>query len=56
MNELYFPRNRISIQGFGETKPVHSNDSEEGKALNRRIELVIDRDISEVPELIDLLK
>ena len=32
---------RLSFKGYGETKPVDSNDSEEGKALNRRTEFVI---------------
>lgn len=32
-------RNRLSSQGYGASKPIASNDSEEGKALNRRVEL-----------------
>jgi len=30
---------RLKAEGFGETKPVASNDTEEGRAANRRIEL-----------------
>lgn len=30
---------RIAIAGLGETKPVASNDTEEGRAQNRRVEL-----------------
>jgi len=32
---------RLSYTGFGETKPVASNDSEEGRKQNRRTEFVI---------------
>ena len=32
---------RISTRGAGETQPVASNDSDEGRALNRRVELSI---------------
>ena len=32
---------RITAKGFGETKPVGSNDTDEGKQLNRRVEFTI---------------
>ncbi|HRX28268.1 MAG TPA: OmpA family protein [Saprospiraceae bacterium] len=32
---------RIGTKGFGEANPVASNDTEEGKAQNRRIEVVV---------------
>ena len=32
-------KDRLSYRGFGENNPVASNDSEEGRALNRRTEL-----------------
>lgn len=33
--------NKFSIAGYGEYRPVASNDSEGGKAKNRRVEMVI---------------
>jgi len=35
------PQGTISAQGFGETRPVASNDTPQGKAKNRRVEIVI---------------
>ena len=32
--------NRLASKGFGESKPVNSNDTPEGKAANRRVEFV----------------
>lgn len=33
---------RITAQGFGETRPVDTNDTDEGRRLNRRVEMIID--------------
>ncbi|MCW3117580.1 MAG: glycine zipper protein [Chitinophagaceae bacterium] len=32
---------RITIKGFGETAPKYSNDAEDGRALNRRVDFLI---------------
>ena len=34
---------RVSAQGFGDTQPIASNATADGKALNRRVEVVIQR-------------
>ncbi len=33
--------NRLSVQGFGETRPIASNRSEEGRRRNRRIDFAV---------------
>ena len=33
---------RITAQGFGETQPIASNDTREGRAMNRRIDVVLE--------------
>jgi len=33
--------NRLEFKGFGMAKPVDSNDSEQGRARNRRTEILI---------------
>jgi chemotaxis protein MotB len=42
------PASRMRVQGFAETKPRVPNDSNANRALNRRVEIIIDlRDASE---------
>ena len=41
LNTLRIPASRISAVGFGETEPVASNETPEGRAANRRIDVLI---------------
>jgi chemotaxis protein MotB len=41
LTEKGVPQSMISTQGFGEERPVASNDTAEGRAKNRRVEIVI---------------
>ena len=36
--EMDIAENRLNTQGFGEAKPISDNNSDEGKATNRRVE------------------
>ncbi len=42
--EAGFPPERLSAASYGSTRPIASNDTEEGRRKNRRIELVIEFD------------
>ena len=38
---LDVPKERLSATGFGDTKPARPNDTPEGRAYNRRVEILI---------------
>ena len=42
---------KIAAAGYGEYDPVASNDTEEGKALNRRIEIILMPNLDELPQI-----
>jgi len=33
---------RVTVSGFADTKPLDTNDTAEGRARNRRIEIIVD--------------
>jgi outer membrane protein OmpA-like peptidoglycan-associated protein len=37
----HIPSERLTARGYGETKPVASNETSQGRAANRRIEIII---------------
>jgi chemotaxis protein MotB len=44
-----FPEEHLSAATYADTKPVESNGSASGRALNRRIEVVLVPDLSDLP-------
>jgi len=45
IDEMRFPPERIVVTGYGEYRPLKSNTSDEFRALNRRVEIKILKDI-----------
>ncbi|TET41403.1 MAG: hypothetical protein E3J63_02085 [Elusimicrobia bacterium] len=43
LETLKFPPGRISSAGYGKYQPVVDNDTEEHKAMNRRVDIVVQR-------------
>lgn len=49
INEYGFSPDRVACTGYGEFKPVADNDTAEGRALNRRVEIKIIVENEEIP-------
>jgi len=56
MTAAGMPTTRISASSYGEFRPTASNDSDEGKAKNRRIEIIVVPDLSQLPGAEELEK
>lgn len=48
------PANRLSASGYADTQPVASNDTEDGRRQNRRIDIVLLPNLNELPDLSSL--
>ena len=56
MVEAGMPPKRLSGASYGEHRPVGDNETDEGKARNRRIEIVVVPDLSSLPGFEELKK
>lgn len=51
--EYGVPATRVSAAAYADTQPVADNDTPEGRALNRRIEIALQPNLEELPDLSD---
>lgn len=57
LNSDQLPASRLAVTGLAETRPLAANDSAEGRAKNRRVEIVIQQGLGDVEQAdVDLLK
>ena len=49
--EYGVPADRISAAAYAATQPIASNDTPEGRALNRRIDIALEPNLDELPDL-----
>jgi chemotaxis protein MotB len=55
MEQGQIPADRISAAGYAETQPVETNDTDEGRSRNRRIEIQLVPNLDELPDLSSLM-
>ena len=55
MQQMGMKPERLSAAGYAQYSPVAPNDSPENKALNRRIEIVLQPNLAELPSLQGLI-
>jgi outer membrane protein OmpA-like peptidoglycan-associated protein len=49
LGQLGVPALRMSAVGYGETQPIANNDTEQGRARNRRIDVIIEPQLESAP-------
>ena len=49
MIDAGMPAERVSASAYADTRPVASNEAPEGRAANRRIEIVVVPDLTQMP-------
>lgn len=54
MIDQSMPADRISAAGYADTQPIETNDTEEGRQRNRRIEIALVPNLDELPDLSSL--
>jgi chemotaxis protein MotB len=50
-NRFQLSAERFSVAGYADTAPVDSNDTEEGRAHNRRVDIVVLNQLMKVPDV-----
>jgi chemotaxis protein MotB len=50
MSRFDIPPGRLAVAGYADTVPVESNDTEQGRAHNRRVDIMILNDYGLGPE------
>jgi len=49
LGQIGVPALRMSAVGYGETQPIANNDTEQGRARNRRIDIIIEPQLESAP-------